>query len=133
MAGLLISGLLAGQMADTVGRKPTFYLSILLMGLFNVCAAFSVSWEMFAGFRFLIGVSCGMYLTTVHISLIEFIPAKTRAMVCALPSWPVYAAFYGLLSYLLHDWKYIHFATAVSTVPLLPTFWYANSQIFPCK
>jgi AAHS family benzoate transporter-like MFS transporter len=128
MAGLLISGLLAGQMADAVGRKPTFYLSILLMGLFNTCAALSVSWEMFAVFRFFIGVSCGMYLATVHISLIEFIPVKTRAMVCALPSWPVYAAAYGLLSYLLHDWKSIHFATAISTVPLLPTFWYAYTH-----
>ncbi|XP_060063863.1 solute carrier family 22 member 21-like [Ylistrum balloti] len=123
MAGLLISGVTAGHLADIIGRKPTYFLSLAIMAIFNVCAGFSVSWEMFAALRFCLGFGIGCYLTVFYNFLIEFTPAKYRAAVTALPSWPVWACVFGFLSMWLHDWKYLHFATAILILPYLLCWW----------
>jgi len=41
MAGILISGFVAGQMADHVGRKPLYFVSLTLLTILNVIAGFS--------------------------------------------------------------------------------------------
>lgn len=119
MAGLLISSPVAGQMADSLGRKPAFFLSLLVLAVCNLIAAFSVSWEMFAVCRFLIGFGCGMYLTTFYSFMQEFVPTRWRSMTAAVPGWAIFAALYGLFSWWLHDWEYLHYATAIVTAPFL--------------
>ena len=59
MGGILLGALLAGWSSDAVGRKKSLYAFALAHALFNLVAAFSVSWEMFAVCRFLIGVGLG--------------------------------------------------------------------------
>lgn len=119
MGGLLASGFIAGQVADLIGRKPTFFISLILLAVSNLACAFSNTWQMFAVFRFVIGLACGMYLTVFFNFVLEFIPTKYRAMVMAIPAWPVFAAFFGLVSWWLRDWQYLHYATAAVTVPFL--------------
>lgn len=119
MGGLLASGFIAGQIADLIGRKPTFFLSLLLLVISNLVCGFAVSWQMFAAARFVIGLACGMYLTVFFNFVLEFIPIRYRAMVMAIPAWPVFAALFGLVSWWLRDWQYLHYATAIITVPFL--------------
>ncbi|XP_033760155.1 solute carrier family 22 member 5-like [Pecten maximus] len=123
MAGLLISGVVSGHMADIIGRKPTFFISLLIMTIFNVLAGFSVSWEMFAILRFFLGFGIGCYLTVFYNFLIEFSPAKRRAIVTAVPAWGFWACVFGFVSMWLHDWKYLHFATAILTFPWMFCWW----------
>lgn len=122
MAGLLVSSPVAGQMADSLGRKPTFFLSLVVLAVCNLAATFSVNWGMFAGMRFLIGFGCGMYLTTFYSFMQEFVPTRWRSMTAAVPGWAVFAALYGLVAWWLHDWVYLHYATAVVTAPFLLGF-----------
>ncbi|XP_034329452.2 solute carrier family 22 member 6-A [Magallana gigas] len=119
MVGLLTSGYLSGQLADLFGRRLILFLAILLNSITNFAAAFSSSWQMFAGFRFLIGFSCGLYLATYLTYLIEFTPQKYRPMIQAVPSWSLGAAAYGLLSWLLHDWRYLQMLTGAVGLPFL--------------
>jgi MFS family permease len=49
MGGVFVGPLGGGQLADVIGRKPTFYLTVLVMMVGNVSAIFSTSWMMFAG------------------------------------------------------------------------------------
>lgn len=119
MAGLLTSGYLSGQLSDLFGRRLILFLAILLNAITNFAAAFSSSWQMFAGFRFLIGFSSGLHLATYLTYLIEFTPQKYRPMVQAVPSWSLAAAAYGLMSWLLHDWKHLQMVTGAVGVPLL--------------
>jgi MFS family permease len=58
MGGLFFGGFVSGQMADIFGRKFTYFFSLLILLLANGAAVFSTSWEMFATFRFFIGVGC---------------------------------------------------------------------------
>lgn len=124
MAGLLVGSLIAGQFGDAFGRKRTYFLSLLILLVSNLAAAFSVSWYMFAVFRFFIGSGCGFYLT-VHLTYkVEFVSGKYRPLLLGIPAWSIFSGSFGGMAYLLHDWFYLHLATAAITAPLLFTWWY---------
>ncbi|XP_071143317.1 solute carrier family 22 member 4-like [Mytilus edulis] len=126
MGGLLIGAFISGQVGDVFGRKPAYYASIIILLIFNVIAAFSVSWQMFAVLRFLIGMGCGWYLTIDVTYMAEFTPAKYRSLILALPMWPLGTVTFALFSWLLHDWKYIQIASAIFCLP-----WFIGVCIIP--
>ncbi|OWF39981.1 solute carrier family 22 member 21-like [Mizuhopecten yessoensis] len=129
MTGLLISGITAGHIADGIGRKPTYFMALLILVTCNAIAGFSVSWKMFAAMRFLLGFGTGCYLTVFYTFMMEFTPSKHRPVVVAFPSWALWACAFGFLSMWLHDWRYIHFATAIITVPWV-LFWWVTPESF---
>ena len=117
MFGLLIGAFISGHCADLFGRKPTFYVSIVILLIFNTIGTFSNGWKMFAAIRFFIGIGCGWYLTTDDAYIAELVPMKYRSIILLLPIWPLGTMSYGLIAYLLHDWKYIQIACAVLCLP----------------
>ena len=123
MGGVLVGGLVVGQFADFFGRKPALFLSVFLTTVTNLVAYFSVSWEMFAGLRFLMGIACGMLLTVYVVWMYEFLYASKRALVSGLPSWTLFAVIFAFVCWILHNWKYLHIACAVSAGPLLLSWW----------
>lgn len=56
MCGVLIGCLIAGHLGDHIGRKPTFYLAISVLIVFNVVAIFPVNWQLYAAVRFVLGM-----------------------------------------------------------------------------
>lgn len=124
MAGLLTGGFLSGHLADFIGRKPTYFLSFILMTIFNIVAAFSISWQMFAICRFFIGFATSCYITVFFTFLAEFTPSKWRPIIMSIPGWPVWAAMYGVVSWWLHDWSHIQIATAVISAPWILAFFF---------
>ncbi|KAL3875982.1 hypothetical protein ACJMK2_033875 [Sinanodonta woodiana] len=122
MTGVLIGNLAAGQIADSIGRKPTFYLGISCSVASNLLAFFSVNWEMFAAARFLIGIATGLALTVQYTFACEFMLSKWRAAVMNIPSWEIFAAVYAGIAYLIRDWRYLHLVTAIIGSLFLPTW-----------
>ncbi|KAK6195567.1 hypothetical protein SNE40_000971 [Patella caerulea] len=118
MGGVLVGAIIGGQSGDMFGRKKTIYTAILLHSIFNLIVAFSVNWQMFAAFRFLIGGSIGGYLVLWTFPL-EFIGLKRRALVSCLPFWTTGAVFLALASYLIHDWKILHICIGVLSFPFV--------------
>ncbi|GFO42986.1 solute carrier family 22 member 21 [Plakobranchus ocellatus] len=59
MFGVMLGATLGGLCGDYFGRKKTTYGPLFLHAVFNIIAAFSTSWQMFTGMRFLIGVVMG--------------------------------------------------------------------------
>jgi OCT family organic cation transporter-like MFS transporter 4/5 len=123
MAGLLVSGYLSGQLSDMFGRRLILSLSFLLNGVINIAASFSTSWQMFAGLRFLIGLSSGLYLAIYIAYIIEFVPRGYRPMVQAIPSWPLAAALYGLVAWKIPNWRHIQILIGVSSLPFAICIW----------
>ncbi|KAK6194412.1 hypothetical protein SNE40_000049 [Patella caerulea] len=118
MGGVLVGALLAGQAGDTIGRKKTIYLCMLLHAIFNFTIIFSVNWEMFAAFRFLIGLTIGGYLVIVVYPL-EFIGMHRRALTVALPFWHIGICLLPPAAFLIPDWKYLHLVCGGFTLPFL--------------
>lgn len=61
VAGLLAGNLLAGQLADLVGRRPPFFSSLVLIMVFNLVGFLSVNWVMVAVSRIFIGMGMGFF------------------------------------------------------------------------
>ncbi|XP_021376640.1 solute carrier family 22 member 4-like [Mizuhopecten yessoensis] len=122
MSGVLLGGLFTGHLADKIGRKPTHFLSMLTLLVFNVLCGFSVSWEMFATCRLFIGLGIGAFLTVYYPYVLEFIPNERRVVLPAFPMWGIWSALFALVAWGLPDWRYLHFVSAACAAPWLLTW-----------
>ncbi|XP_067660441.1 organic cation/carnitine transporter 2-like [Haliotis asinina] len=129
MGGVLLGALLSGQSADVIGRKKTFYISLLLHGGFNLVAAFSVSWQMFIVLRFLIGAMVGSNLVVSYPYSMEFIGKSWRQMTSVVPFWQVGSALFALSCWLRPDWSDLHIILAALHVPFLACWFVAPESL----
>lgn len=123
MAGVLLGCLVSGHLADMIGRKPTYFIAILVTVVFNIAGYFSPSWQVYSALRFLIGIGIGFYLTVQYSFTNEFASAKWRPPIVTTPSWATEASLFALVAWGLHDWKKIHLAIACVGTPFLFTWW----------
>ena len=123
MAGVLVGCFTAGQLGDWFGRKPTYYLSIIMLVGLNIIAYFSVSWQMYATVRFFIGIGLGFCISSKLNLVCEFLTTTWRPIFISFPSWCLLAGGFALLAWLSKDWKTIHLATAVAGAPFLLSWW----------
>lgn len=130
MGGLLVGCFTMGHLADFVGRKPVYFISLFILCGMNIVAYFSVSWQMFAIVRFVLGIGAGAFLTVYFPLMNEFISQGARPVVAGLPSWTLWASLLGLASYLLPNWKHLHLATAIVTAPWLLTWWWVKVKVY---
>ncbi|HUI86826.1 MAG TPA: MFS transporter [Nitrososphaerales archaeon] len=76
--GLFIGSLGAGVLADYLGRKKVFQITLLLFALLTGLAALSQNVVELVAFRFLIGLGLGGELPVVASLVSEFIPKDAR-------------------------------------------------------
>ncbi|KAL4239283.1 hypothetical protein ACF0H5_000100 [Mactra antiquata] len=124
MSGVLVGNLVCGQVADVIGRKPPLFISIATLVVFNILAAFSTSWIMFAIIRFVLGLAMGFELTVQYNVMSEFTLARWRAWVVSVPSWAIEIVLFAFVAWILKHWQYLHFAAAAVGFPLLFTYWF---------
>ncbi|XP_067661285.1 organic cation/carnitine transporter 2-like [Haliotis asinina] len=129
MGGVLLGALLSGQSADIIGRKKTFYISLLLHGGFNLVAAFSVSWQMFIVLRFLIGAMVGSNLVVNYPYTMEFIGKGWRQVTSACSPWQVGSALFAMSCWLRPDWSDQHIILAALHVPFLACWFVAPESL----
>jgi MFS family permease len=78
LCGWAIGGVLAGVMADYIGRKRTMILAILVYSIMTGLSALSWNWESFAVMRFLVGLAIGSEWVTGTAMTAEFWPDNAR-------------------------------------------------------
>jgi putative MFS transporter len=119
--GMAIGASLGGLLADRVGRRQVFALTLLVYGVATGAAALSWSVASLLLFRFLIGLGLGAELPVASTLVSEFAPARIRGrVVVVLESfWAVgwlLAALIGYFVIPLSDagWRW---AFALGAVP----------------
>ena len=123
MIGVLVGCFIAGQLADWIGRKWVYFLSLVSFPVLNIIAYFSVSWEMYAVLRLLLGVMLGFDISSKLNLVCEFLTTSWRPVFIAFPIWCIAAGAFALLAWLCQDWKTVHLATALAGVPALLIWW----------
>ncbi|CAL1525828.1 unnamed protein product [Lymnaea stagnalis] len=129
MAGVFLGALVAGQLSDLYGRKKALYAFVVEHIVFNLIAAFSTSWIMFAVMRFFIGIGIGAVVVVVFPFSMEFLPLKWRPLLSILPSWTLGVAFFSAAALLLKNWSYLHIACAICSIPSAATFFFVPESI----
>jgi putative MFS transporter len=121
--GMALGATLGGLLADRVGRRQVFALTLLVFGLATGAAALSWSVGALLVFRFLIGLGLGAELPVASTLVSEYAPARLRGrLVVALEAfWAVGWVLAALIGYLVvprsdDGWRW---ALALGAVPAL--------------
>ncbi|KAL8620054.1 hypothetical protein ACOMHN_015336 [Nucella lapillus] len=121
-AGILFGGIIAGQLADSIGRKRTMVVFSILHAALNLICAFSVTWQMFVVLRTLIGITCGAIFVVIFSYPTEFIGPRKRAVVTSLPFWGIGTVSLSLIMWALPHWQYLQLITAACSAASLPVW-----------
>lgn len=123
--GFAIGALIAGQLADRLGRKQVMMYALAFYAVFSVMAALSNSWDVFFWCRVLAGVGLGAESAVIAPFLSEFVPSRARGRYIGFLS--VFFAFGFVAAALLSNvlvpldegWRWVQIATAAPILMLL--------------
>ncbi|WP_309131026.1 MFS transporter [Brevibacterium sp.] len=123
LIGMALGAFIWGGIADVVGRKKAFTLTLLVFSVFTVAGAFSPDFAWFIVFRFLAGFGLGGCIPVDYALVGEFTPSRHRGRVLTAMDgwWPIGASLCAFVSAWLlgvGDWRLI---MLVMIVPALLT------------
>ncbi len=81
IAGACIGALFFGKMADKIGRKKLFMITLAVFLAGSVLTAFSMNAVWFIACRFITGAGVGGEYSAIHSAIDELIPARVRGWV----------------------------------------------------
>ncbi|MDA7710787.1 MFS transporter [Flavobacteriaceae bacterium] len=124
LAGMTLGCFLIAPLADRIGRRKTFFLSLGLEIIGMLGIAFCESYPLLLFLRFLTGLGIGGLLPTMAATAAEFSTEKYRSFNVGLvqAGWPVGAILTGLFSaqYIpLYGWRSAFFIAALISVLML--------------
>ncbi|WP_113705006.1 MFS transporter [Nonomuraea lactucae] len=126
LIGMAVGAVAWGTIADRVGRKRAFSLTLLIFALFSVVGALAPNYGVFLAFRFLAGVGLGGCIPVDYALVGEFSPSRLRGKILAAMDvwWPVGATLCGVVATLLApvpgNWRWM---LTVMILPALLLFW----------
>jgi putative MFS transporter len=126
LIGMAVGAIAWGTIADRMGRKKAFSITLLIFALFSVLGALSPSWEVFLVLRFLAGVGLGGCIPVDYAIVSEFSPRKQRGRVLAAMDgwWPIGTTLAGVTATFLvpvtGNWRWM---LALMVLPAILLFW----------
>ena len=119
--GMALGASVGGLLADRIGRRQVFALTLLVYGIATGLSAFSTGLMMLVALRFVVGVGLGAELPVASTLVSEFSPKRIRGrVVVALESfWAIGWLAAALIGYFLvptvdNGWRW---ALALGAVP----------------
>ncbi|MEV1295557.1 MFS transporter [Pseudonocardia sp. NPDC049635] len=126
LVGMAVGAVMFGTIADRMGRKKVFSITLLIFALFSVLGAFSPNWEIFLLLRFIAGLGLGGCIPVDYAIVSEFSPRRLRGKILAAMDgwWPIGATMAGVSATLLvpveGNWRWM---LALMVLPALLLFW----------
>lgn len=123
LIGMALGAFVWGGIADVIGRKKAFTLTLLVFSVFTVAGAFAPEFGWFIVFRFLAGFGLGGCIPVDYALVGEFTPKRHRGRVLTAMDgwWPIGASLCAFVSAWLltmGDWRLI---MLVMIIPALLT------------
>jgi MFS transporter, putative metabolite:H+ symporter len=119
--GMAVGALLFGLMADRIGRKNVFILTLLLFSIGSGASAFATTLTIFLVLRFIIGMGLGGELPVASTLVSESVPMEKRGRIVVLLEsfWAGGWLIAALISYFIipkYGWQV---AMLISAIPAL--------------
>ncbi|XP_060802617.1 beta-alanine transporter-like [Amyelois transitella] len=121
--GGIIGNYIFGYLQDSIGRKPSFFIYLLIECIFGVATAFAQNYVLWIIFRFGVGFTVPAIMATPYVLAIELVGPRCRTL-CTILSNIAYSLGLIFLSgvvYLVRDWRHLALAT---TLPFICFFLY---------
>lgn len=126
LIGLAAGAITWGTIADRLGRKRAFGLTLLIFAVFSALGALSPNFGVFLVLRFIAGIGLGGCIPVDYALVSEFSPRAQRGRVLTAMDgwWPIGATLCGLSATLLlplhGNWRWM---LAVMILPAVLLFW----------
>ncbi|MFE6616901.1 MFS transporter [Amycolatopsis sp. NPDC057786] len=126
LIGMAVGAVAWGTIADRIGRKKAFSVTLLLFALFSVLGAFAPNVETFLALRFLAGIGLGGCIPVDYAIVSEFSPRKQRGRVLSAMDgwWPIGTTLAAVTATLLlpveGNWRWM---LVLMILPALLLFW----------
>lgn len=123
--GTLPGALIAGRIADAIGRKVVFISCILMFGLMSLLTPFAHELNTLLLLRFLTGLGMGGALPIVITMVSEAVSEKYKAtavsaMYCGMPIGGVLTSVVALSLNADHEWRHIFYFGGIAPLLLVP-------------
>ncbi|MFT9846868.1 MFS transporter [Aneurinibacillus sp. REN35] len=119
--GMLIGAVVAGSLADRIGRNKVLMYTVLLFSVASGLAALSTTFAVFLVLRFIIGLGLGGELPVASTLVSEHVPAHKRGrMVVLLESfWAVGWILSAVIAYFIMPYWGWRSALVIGALPAL--------------
>jgi putative MFS transporter len=94
--GMIVGTYLFGTMADWVGRRTAFQITVGIFSVFTGLAAYTSTLTQLAAARFIAGLGIGGSIPVDTLVLTEFVPSRSRGRMMAF--WAIFFSLGGLLA-----------------------------------
>ncbi|XP_017803796.1 solute carrier family 22 member 8 isoform X3 [Papio anubis] len=131
MAGILIGGLVLGDLSDRFGRRPILTCSYLLLAASGSGAAFSPTFPVYVVFRFLCGCGIsGITLSTVILN-VEWVPTRMRAIMSTALGYCYTVGQFILpgLAYAIPQWRWLQLTVSIPFFIFFLSSWWTPESI----
>ncbi|MCG2621196.1 aromatic acid/H+ symport family MFS transporter [Arthrobacter sp. I2-34] len=123
--GMLIGALLAGRLADALGRRRTILACAITFSVFTILCAFAPNATTFAGLRLLAGIGLGGLVPSANALAAELVPVRWRAtaatlMMSGVPIGGSLAALTGIVLIPAFGWQSMFLVAAIALVVVVP-------------
>ncbi|MFS0553373.1 MFS transporter [Brevibacillus sp. 179-C9.3 HS] len=130
LVGMAIGAIVGGYLADRIGRKPVFLLTLVLFGLASFASAFATGFATMLLFRFLMGLGLGAELPVASTLVNEFAPPEKRGSTVVLLEsfWAVGWIAAAVIAYFVipdYGWRV---AVMIGALPVVYA-WFARRSI----
>jgi putative MFS transporter len=126
LIGMAVGAVAWGTIADRLGRKKAFSLTLLVFGLFSLLGALAPNYGIFLALRFLAGVGLGGCIPVDYALVSEFSPRRLRGKILSAMDlwWPIGGTLCGIAATLLApapgNWRWM---LGLTVIPTLLVFW----------
>jgi putative MFS transporter len=126
LIGMAVGAVAWGTVADRLGRKKAFSVTLLIFGLFSLLGALSPNYEVFLALRFLAGIGLGGCIPVDYALVSEFSPARVRGRILSAMDlwWPIGGTLCGVsatwLAPVPGNWRWM---LGLTVVPALLVVW----------
>ncbi|TVQ01473.1 MAG: MFS transporter [Balneolaceae bacterium] len=107
--GWAIGGMLFGWTGDRFGRIQSLSISVFIIAVFTIAAAFSPNWPLLVVYRFVTGMGAGavMVLSAVYVAELWGDRVKGRAFALSIISvgFPIGIVTSGAVTHFIEDWR----------------------------
>lgn len=124
LAGSMAGGLLLGEVADRMGRRPVLLFSLAMAGIGTLLCSQVSSFGALAVLRFLTGLALAGVLATIVPLVAERVPKhrQNAAVTAMFTGYPFGAVVGGAITAILisHGWRVLFLGAGAVTLLLIP-------------